>query len=107
MTARYGARRRQVCRTLRFPRATGYCRSRQDPQDVLRVRLRDLAAARVRYGYRRLCRLLRREGWPVNAKRVYRLYKQEAFALRRRHTRRRASGRARAHRPRVKAANEV
>ena len=30
------------------------------------MRLKDLAAARVRYGYRRLHVLLRREGWPVN-----------------------------------------
>ena len=62
LTARYGAGRRQVCRALRFCRATDYYRSRKDPRDTLRVRLRDLPAARVRYGYRRLCLLLRREG---------------------------------------------
>ena len=39
----------------------------------LRVRLRDLAASRVRYGYVRLWVLLRREGWVVNKKLVYRL----------------------------------
>ena len=38
------------------------------------MRLKELAAVRVRYGYRRLHVLLRREGWPVNAKRVYRLW---------------------------------
>ena len=46
----------------------------RDPQDALRQRLRELAAVRVRFGYRRLTVLLRREGWRVNAKRVYRLY---------------------------------
>jgi putative transposase len=47
----------------------------------LRIRLKDLAQARVSYGYRRLHVLLQREGWAVNHKRVYRLY-QEAQAPR-------------------------
>ena len=44
-------------------------------QSPLRIRLRDLALSRPRYGYRRLHVLLRREGWTVNAKRVWRHYK--------------------------------
>lgn len=51
-------------------------------QEVLRIRLRDLAATNVRYGYRRLTVLLRREGWKVNAKRVYRLYDEEHLKVR-------------------------
>ena len=54
-------------------------RSRRDPQLDLRMRLRELAASRVRYGYRRLTVLLRREGRTVNAKRVYRLYREEGL----------------------------
>ena len=46
------------------------------------MRLRELAAVRVRYGYRRLHVLLRREGWPINAKRVYRLFRLEGLSLR-------------------------
>jgi len=46
------------------------------------VRLKDLAGARVRYGYRRLHILLKREGWQINHKRVYRLYKLEGLSLR-------------------------
>jgi putative transposase len=38
---------------------------------------RELAEARTRYGYRRLTVLLRREGWKVTAKRIYRLYGEE------------------------------
>ena len=49
---------------------------------ALRLRLRELAGSRVRYGYRRLTILLRREGWIVNAKRVYRLYRQEGLQVR-------------------------
>jgi putative transposase len=54
----------------------------RDPQEALRVRLRELAGSRVRYGYRRLTVLLKREGWPVNAKRVYRLYTEEGLIVR-------------------------
>jgi putative transposase len=43
------------------------------------VRLRELAGSRVRYGYRRLTVLLKREGWEVNAKRIYRLYTEEGL----------------------------
>jgi putative transposase len=46
------------------------------------MRLRELAGARIRYGYRRLTVMLRREGWAVNAKRVYRLYRQEQLQVR-------------------------
>jgi putative transposase len=49
---------------------------------ALRVRPRDLAAARVRYGYRHLHVLRRREGWRVNHKRVQRLYREEGLGIR-------------------------
>lgn len=51
-------------------------------QVALRIRLRDLSAVRIRYGYRRLHVLLKREGWKVNHKRVYRLYREEGLSLR-------------------------
>jgi putative transposase len=54
----------------------------RDHQDALRQRLRELAAVRVRFGYRRLTVLLRREGWRVNAKRIYRLYGDEGLTVR-------------------------
>ena len=50
----------------------------------LRAALRAVAAARRRFGYRRLHLLLRRQGWPVNHKRVYRLYRAERLLVRRR-----------------------
>ena len=73
---------RRACRVAGVPRSTCRYRSQARDQTALRVRLRDLAAARVRYGYRRLHVLLRREGWQVNHKRVYRLYRQEGLAIR-------------------------
>ena len=57
------------------------CTSRRAPQDALRLRLRGLAGVRISYGYRRPHVLLRLEGGPVNAKRVYRLYVEEGLGL--------------------------
>ena len=57
-------------------------RSQAKNQSALRIRIRDLATCRVLYGYRRIQILLQREGWKVNHKRVYTVYKQEGFELR-------------------------
>jgi putative transposase len=63
-------------------RATMNHQSRRDPQTARKIRLRELAASRVRFGYRRLTVMLRREGWPVNAKRIYRFYTADGLAVR-------------------------
>jgi putative transposase len=73
---------RRACRVVGIPRSSYRYRSQATDQTVLRLRLRDLAATRVRYGYRRLHILLRREGWRVNHKRVYRLYREEGLGIR-------------------------
>ena len=78
----YRVSERRACRATGFHRSTQRYRTRRDPQVELRMRLKELAAARVRYGYRRLHVLLRREGWPVNAKRVHRLYREEGLSIR-------------------------
>ena len=64
---------RRACGVLQLQRSVYYYRGRADPQTELRIRLKELAAARVRYGYERLHTLLVREGWQINVKRVYRL----------------------------------
>ena len=63
------------------------------------MRLKELAATRVRYGYRRLYILLRREGWKVNVKRIYRIYREENLGLRSKTPKRRVSCRKRVDRP--------
>ena len=70
------------------------------------MRLKELAAVRVRYGYRRLHILLRREGWQVNAKRVYRLYCEEKLSLRTKTPRRRVRCRKRVDRPEATRIND-
>jgi putative transposase len=64
-----------------------YRHRRRHPAELV-ARLRELAAAKPRYGYRFLHTLLRREGHAVNRKRVYRLYRAEGLAVRRRKRRR-------------------
>lgn len=54
---------RRACALLRHPRSTHCYRSVKDPQLALRQRMREIAQVRVRYGYRRIHVLLRREGW--------------------------------------------
>jgi putative transposase len=73
---------RRACRLAGVARSSYRYRSQATDQTALRLRLRDLAATRVRYGYRRLHVLLRREGWRVNHKRVYRLYREEGLGIR-------------------------
>jgi len=63
-------------------RSTYHYRSRRAGQAELSKRIQEIAARRVRYGYRRIHVLLRREGGPVNAKRVYRLYREMGLQLR-------------------------
>ncbi len=71
----YELSEKRACGLIGITRWINRYQSRRDSQTELRMRLRELASSRVRYGYRRLTVLLRREGWVVNAKRVYRLYR--------------------------------
>jgi putative transposase len=73
---------RRVSGLMMINRATMNHQSRRDPQTALKMRLRELAASRVRFGYQRLTVMLRREGWAVNAKRIYRLYTAGGLAVR-------------------------
>jgi len=57
---------------------------RQNADGDLKQRIEDIAALKRRYGYRRVYVRLRREGWQVNRKRVYRLYRELGLAVRRR-----------------------
>ena len=107
LQAGYRVSVRRACMVIELGRTTYYYQSRADLQTALRIRLRDLAYARVRYGYRRLHVLLRREGWKINAKRVYRLYVQEGLGLRIKRPRRRRSAVARVALPEPTGLNQI
>jgi putative transposase len=82
---------RHACRLIRLERSSNRYRHRRDDQAALRIRLKDLAAARPRFGYLRLHILLLREGWQINRKRVYRLYRMEGLELRHKKRKKRIS----------------
>ena len=71
----------RAARLIPVDRATARYEHHRDPQDALRVRMRELAGSRVGYGYPRLTVMLKREGWEVNAKRIYRLYTEEGLIV--------------------------
>ena len=76
---------RRACGLVGLSRSVLSYRSEQRQSDAkLQGRLRELAAERKRFGYRRLHVLLRREGYVVNHKKVYRLYREANLAVRRR-----------------------
>lgn len=79
----YRISQRRACAVFKFARST--CRyssiSKRD-DTVLRMRIKDLAESRPRFGYRRIGILLRREGQIVNIKRVRRIYSEEKLAVR-------------------------
>lgn len=82
---------RRACGLIQLPRATCRYRSQAKDDTALRMRIKDLAGVRVRYGYRRLHVLLLREGWRVNHKRVYRLYREMGLSLRLKRSKKRPS----------------
>jgi putative transposase len=88
----HGMSERRACRIIGVDRTSVRYRAIRQDDGELRARLKALAHARRRFGYRRLHILLRREGRRVNRKRVQRLYQEERLMVRRRGGRKRALG---------------
>ena len=109
--AEAGLSQRRACRliplwrgTMRYQVKAG---KRSQENEQIRIRLRELADQRKRWGYRRLHVLLEREGWQVNVKRVYRIYVEEQLIVRKRLKRRRAGAQARVPVATPVSANQV
>jgi len=88
----HGLSQRRACGLIGMDVSSYRYRPRRSDDSALRERLRALAGLRRRFGYRRLGWLLEREGAKVNLKKVYRLYREEGLAVKRRRGRRRAIG---------------
>jgi putative transposase len=88
----YEVSQRRACQVISADRTSMRYRSVRPDDVTLRARLRELAAVRRRFGYRRLMILLRREGTRVNHKKLRRLYREERLQVRRRGGRKRALG---------------
>ena len=83
---------RRACKATGFCRMTMRYRAKRADDGALRERMKAIAHERRRFGYRRLHVLLRREGFTVNHKRLFRLYREERLKVRRRGGRKRAIG---------------
>ena len=98
---------RRACELAGMGRSSYRYRGRGPDDRDLRERLRNWAFERRRFGYRRLTVMLRREGWAVNHKRVYRLYREEGLAVRTKRKGKRAAGVARVPMALPATANQV
>ena len=95
----------RACGLVSISRSQYGYRSRRPDCARLCERMSEIAAVKRRYGYRRIHVLLRREGWEVNRKKTYRLYRELGLAVRRR-KRKRIGPFQRAPRPKPTAANQ-
>ena len=84
LVSAHGLSQRRACRLADLKLSTWQYKPRKQEREGLRQRLRDLAAERRRFGYRRLHVLLRREGWRVNHKAVHRIYVEEGLQVKKR-----------------------
>lgn len=92
LQAQLGLSERRACQIAGADRRMVRYQSKRAPDTALRVRLRDLANERRRFGYRQLFVMLRREGEPSGINRIYRLYREEKLTVRKRRARRKAIG---------------
>jgi putative transposase len=84
LTAERGLGVTRACGLVGISRSLYRYQSRVPPALELRQRIAEIAVLKRRYGYRKIHVRLRREGWPVNHKKVYRLYREQGLAVRRR-----------------------
>jgi len=98
---------RRACSALKIDRSLYVYKSRRGEQADLKQRIREICETRVRYGYRRVHILLRRDGWTVNPKRIYRLYKELDLQLRHKTPRRRVKAKLREDRTVAVRSNET
>jgi putative transposase len=71
----------RACELVEINRATMRYRRQAKESKALRERIVQISLKHKAFGYRRIAEVLKREGWLVNHKRVYRLYSQESLGL--------------------------
>ena len=87
----YEVSERRACAVFSISRSAHRYKTTRD-DSILCTRLVELAAQRRRFGYRRLHILLKREGWAMNVKKTYRIYRDEGLSVKKRKGRKRAIG---------------
>ncbi|EAV40872.1 transposase [Stappia aggregata IAM 12614] len=98
---------RRACAVIRFDPTTYRYKSRRSGQAALEQRIREICQTRVRFGYRRVHVLLRREGWVINMKKTRRIYNELGLQLRNKHPKRRVKAKLREDRQEAVGPNDV
>jgi putative transposase len=98
---------RRACALIRFDPRTYRYRFHRPDQAAIEQRIKELCQTRVRFGYRRVHVLLRREGWDLNAKKTYLIYKELGMQLRTEIPKRRVKAKLREDRKDAVRSNDV
>jgi putative transposase len=98
---------RRACAAIQFDPKTYRYKSRRPGQAALEQRIKEICQTRVRFGYRRVHVLLRREGWAINQKKTYRIYKELGMQLRNKTPKRRVKAKLREDRAEAVGPNDV
>ena len=98
---------RRACSVLKIDRSLYVHKTRRGEQAELKVKIKDICQTRERYGYRRVHVLIKRDGWLVNPKRIYCLYKEMDLQLRNKVPKRRVRAKLRADRTEPTHSNHV
>lgn len=92
---------------MHFDRSTYHYQSRRTDPAFLKKCIKEICETHVRYGYRRVCYMLRRDSWSVNMKKVYRLYRELGLQLRNKTPKRPAKAKLREDRAPAIRPNDV
>jgi putative transposase len=98
---------RRACGLIRFDPRTYRYKFRRPDQAAIEQRIKEICQTRVRFGYRRVHVLLRRDGWEINAKKTYRIYKELGMQLRNKMPKRRVKAKLREDRKDAARPNDV
>ncbi len=105
-SGRQGSAKR-ACSVLLFDISSYHYKSRRTGQAALEKRGKEMCEAGVRYGYRRVHVLLRREGWLVNMKKTCRIYKELGLQLRNKTPKLRVNAKLREDRQEAVGPNDI
>lgn len=110
LQAKFEVSERRACRVLEQPRSSQrYTAKVPDDEPALVARMLELVRKHPRYGYRFITAKLRQEGWQVNFKRIYRLWRREGLKVPKKKRKKRRLGRSEngCHRRRAECKNHV
>jgi putative transposase len=95
------------CRVFEVDTSTYHYKSRRPEQASLEIRIREICQTRIRYGYRRVHVLLRREGWQLGQNKTRRIYCKLGLQLRNKTPKRRVKAKLRDDRKAATQPNET